>query len=67
MVKRKKRLERGIESLGKQIDLHKIKREKALEEDKIELAAYYTTEIEAKKRDLGKKKYLLNRKKKKNP
>ena len=45
MPNRKKRLKKGIESIQKQIEEHKIKRENALKEGKLELANYYTSEI----------------------
>jgi hypothetical protein len=41
MANRKKRLQKGIESLEKQIKLHQEKLKKAEEEDNIELAGYY--------------------------
>lgn len=61
MVNRKKRLQRGIESLEKQINLHEEKLKKAEEEDNIELAGYYKKEIDAKKRDMEKKKRMLDK------
>jgi phage shock protein A len=50
VVKRKKRLEKGIESLQEQIEIHNEKRKKALEEGKLELASYYDSEIEGLKK-----------------
>lgn len=41
MVKRNKRLEKGIESIIEQIRLHEEKKFKAEEEGNIELADYY--------------------------
>ena len=61
MVNRKKRLQKGIESIQKQIELHEEKLKKAEEEDNMELASYYKKEIEAKKRDIEKKKKMLDR------
>ena len=61
MVNRKKRLQKGIESLEKQIKLHEEKLKKAEEEDNIELASYYKKEIEAKKKDKDEKKRLLEK------
>jgi len=52
MAKREKRLEKGIESIKKQIELHREKMRKAIEEGKIELAEYYSKEIG----NLGKEK-----------
>lgn len=46
MANRKKRLQKGIESLQKQIQEHEIKKQKALDEGKMELAEYYGVEIE---------------------
>ena len=61
MVNRKKRLQKGIESLEKQIKLHEEKLKKALEEDNIELAGYYKKEINAKKNDKEEKERLLRK------
>ena len=61
MVNRKKRLQKGIESLEQQIKLHEEKLKKAEEEDNIELASYYKKEIEAKKIDKDEKKRLLEK------
>ena len=61
MVNRKKRLQKGIESIEKQIKIHEEKLKKAEEEDNIELASYYKKEIEAKKIDKDEKKRLLEK------
>ncbi len=61
MVNRKKRLQKGIESLDKQIKLHEDKLKKAEEEDNIELASYYKKEIESKKRDKEEKQRMLDK------
>ena len=61
MTNRKKRLQKGIESLERQIRLHEEKLEKAEEEDNIELAEYYRKEINAKKRDKEEKERLLRK------
>ena len=61
MVNRKKRLQKGIESLDKQIKLHEEKLIKAEEDDNIELAHYYKKEIEAKKRDKEEKQRILDK------
>ena len=58
---RKKRLQKGIESLENQIKLHEEKIRKAEEEGSIELAGYYKKEIEAKKKDKDEKKRLLEK------
>ena len=65
MAKRKKRLEKGISSLQKQIDFHLSKKDKASKEGKLELVNYYGKEIIAKERDWAKKITQLYRKDKK--
>lgn len=62
MVKRKKRLRRRIASLEKQIELHRDKREVAVEEGDLYLAEYYRKEIEAKEADKKREIWQLNRK-----
>ena len=62
MPKRKKRLQKGIESLAHQINIHKLKQEKALKEGKMELVEYYSKEISAKEADRKYKEEKLNRK-----
>ncbi|MBI2045724.1 hypothetical protein HYT23_06705 [Candidatus Pacearchaeota archaeon] len=44
-MKRKKRLARGIESLKKQVEIHKGKLGKVIEEGNEELARYYIKDI----------------------
>ena len=61
MANRKKRLEKGIDSLGKQIKLHEEKLKKAEEDDNIGLASYYRKEINAKKKDKQEKQRLLEK------
>ena len=61
MVNRKKRLQKGIESLEKQIKLHEEKLRKAEEEDNLELTGYYKKEIMAKKNDKEEKERLLKK------
>ncbi len=61
MANRKKRLQKGIESLERQIKLHEEKLKKAEEEDNIELSGYYKKEINSKKRDKEEKERLLNK------
>ena len=61
MANRKKRLEKGIESLGKQIKLHEEKLKKAEEDDNIGLASYYRKEISAKKKDREDKQRILDK------
>lgn len=61
MANRKKRLQKGIESLEKQIKIHEEKLRKAKKEDSIKLAEYYQKEIAAKKRDKEEKQRILNK------
>ena len=61
MVNRKKRLQRGIESLEKQVKLHEEKLRKVEQEDNIELVEYYKKEIAAKKRDKEEKQRMLDK------
>ena len=61
MANRKKRLQKGIDSLKKQIKLHEKKSDKAEDDDNTELANYYEKEIEAKKRDKEEKQRLLDK------
>lgn len=46
MVKRVKRIEKGIESLKKEIEEHFSKIEKDIQEDKIDRGAYHIKEID---------------------
>ena len=61
MANRKKRLQKGIESIEKQIKLHEEKLKRAEKEDSIELAEYYKKEIAAKKKDKEEKQRILNK------
>ena len=61
MVNRKKRLQKGIESLDKQIKLHEEKLIKVEKDGNVELAHYYKKEIEAKKRDKEEKQRILDK------
>ena len=61
MVNRKKRLQKGINSIEKQIKIHEEKFEKAEKEDNIELARYYRKEIDAKKKDKQEKQRILDK------
>lgn len=63
MVNRKKRLKKGIESLGKQIGIHIEKQKKAEEEGKIELTEYYKKEILNKEEAKKRKEELLKKEK----
>ena len=61
----KKKYKKGIESIKKEIDIHKnIKLEKAVEEGNAELAGYYVKEIKRLEEQLmEKQKKLLLRSK----
>ena len=61
MVNRKKRLERGIESLKRRLDEHKIKLERAKKDNKIELIDYYEKELENFEIYREKKKKILEK------
>ena len=61
MTNRKKRLQKGIESLDEQLRLHEEKLKRAEEEDNVELASYYKKEIAAKKRDKEEKQRILDK------
>ena len=56
----KKKYKKGIESIEKQIDIHRnIKLEKALEEGNVELAGYYEKEIKRLEEQLREKEIKL--------
>jgi len=55
MAKRKKRLEKGIESLEEQKRIHKEKRKRAEEAGDEELVGYYDKEIGKFEREIEKK------------
>lgn len=61
MVNRKKRLEKGIESLNKQIKVHKEKREEAMSDENIDLEKYYAKEIEGLEKTKEKKQKQLEK------
>ncbi len=60
-MKRKKRLEKGIESLQEQIDIHLEKREQAVEEGNMERVSYYDKEIKTLEKDKKKKEDYLEK------
>ena len=56
----KKKYKKGIESIEKQIDIHRnIKLERALEEGNVELAGYYEKEIKRLEEQLREKETKL--------
>ena len=60
-MKRKKRLEKGVESLKEQIRIHEEKRKDAIAQGKLELADYYEKEIETKIAEKQKKEEFLEK------
>ena len=61
MVKRKKRLQKGIESLENVIEIHREKKKTAEGEGNLELADYYDREIEARIKDKERREKLLEK------
>ena len=61
MANRKKRLEKGIESLNEQIEVHEEKLRKAEEDGNIELSDYYKKEIESKRKYKEEKERILGK------
>ena len=61
MVKRKKRLKKGIESLEEQIKIHEEKKEQAEKENKEELMNYYEKEIKRFKEKIEEKERMLEK------
>ncbi len=61
MTNRKKRLSKGVASLQEQIRLHEEKLKQAEKAGRLELVGYYIKELEAKKKDIEKKKKLLSK------
>ena len=66
-MKRKKRLQKGIEALEEQIAAHEEKQETATKRDLKELVDYYQGEIERFKKRKENREEKLNRKKPKTP
>ena len=62
MPKRKKRLEKGIGSIMKQIDIHKQKLEDAKSAGNIGLVDYYEKELKSLKIAVERKQAMLKRK-----
>lgn len=61
MTNRKKRLIKGIDSLGEQIEIHKEKKRVAEEDENLELVDYYEKEIRAKEETLRRKREILDK------
>lgn len=62
MTNRNKRLKKGIDSLNKQISIHKEKMKTAEEENNEDLAGYYKKEIQSKKEAMERKMKMLEKK-----
>ena len=60
-MNRKKRLQKGIESLREQIKIHEEKRKIAEKEGLIELVRYYDKELISKEEALKKKAGILDK------
>jgi len=61
VTNRKKRLEKGIESLQEQIEIHEEKKKVADEQGNTELVDYYEKEIKAKEETKRKKQEILDK------
>ena len=59
MTNRKKRLIKGISSIEEQIEIHKLKQKKAIEEGDTDLADYYEGEISGLKKSKSNKEEKL--------
>ncbi len=60
-MKRKKRLEKGIQSIEEEIKIHEKKMEEAKEEGNLELADYYSKEIRGLKKTKNRKENQLEK------
>lgn len=58
-MKRKKRLEKGIESIKKQIDIHRQKLEEAREKGADELVDYYERDLDRLEKQKSQKEEKL--------
>ena len=65
MVKRKKRLEKGIKSLIEQIRIHQEKKKQAINDNNLDLVKYYEKEIPNLEAERIKKQHQINKKKRK--
>ena len=61
MTNRKNRLEKGVESIEEQIEVHDEKRAMAKEEGRVELEEYYGKEIKKLEKEKEKKQRLLEK------
>lgn len=60
-MKRRKRLEKGVESLDEQIKIHEEKKKQAEKEGLQELVGYYDKEIASKKEAMERKKKIIEK------
>ena len=60
-MKREKRAKKSVESLEKQIRLHKEKQKSAIESGNEELYEYYNKELSKFEEEIRKKKKILSR------
>lgn len=60
-MKREKRAEKSIESLKRQIELHKKKQESALDSDNQDLYDYYNKELQKFESEIKKKKKIVEK------
>jgi hypothetical protein len=61
MANRKKTLEKGVESLEREIKLHEEKLEQARKDGKIDLEKYYQKEIEGLRKTKERKEMMLEK------
>ncbi len=61
MPNRKKRLEKGIESIKKEIEKHKQKRARAISEGDEGLSEYYDKEVEGMEDQINRKKDIIGK------
>jgi len=60
-MKRKKRLEKGIQSIEEEIEIHKKKMQEAKEEGNLELVDYYNKEISGLEKTKDRKEDQLEK------
>lgn len=62
MVKREKRLKKGISSIEEQIKIHEEKMKEANADENLDLEGYYKKEIEGLKKAKDRKEKILDKK-----
>ena len=60
-MKRKKRLEKGVQSIEEEIEIHKKKMQEAKEEGNLELVDYYNKEISGLEKTKDRKEDQLEK------